>query len=223
MKIIVANWKSHKTAAQAHQWVNEFQQHALPKVTIVVAPPFPLIPMLTEAFMQGTSGIAIAAQDVSPFPTGAYTGAVAAETLVSVGATYVIVGHSERRQYFHETNQDVANKVTEAVAAGMTPIVCVDLPYLESQVAAIPEQLLSKCWFTYEPLEAIGSGNNQPAAEVAPIVKKIKKLCGKVTVLYGGSVNPDNVQEYLTATDGVLVGHASLKASECLALAKQMA
>lgn len=131
---------------------------------------------------------------------------------------YGIVGHSERRQYFEESHQDVANKVSQLIDAGITPIVCIDDEYLVEQAAAIEKDQLKQCVVAYEPLEAIGSGVFQPVDEVEPIVNQIKEVFGEVPVLYGGSVDAENVAQYLAVTDGVLVGGASLDANEFAAL-----
>jgi triosephosphate isomerase len=128
---------------------------------------------------------------------------------------YVIVGHSERREYFGETHQQVANKVERCVENSLTPIVCVDEPYAERQIAAIQEEYLTQCVFGYEPLEAIGTGTPDKPEHAQKVIGKIReKLPEGVPVIYGGSVTSVNVAEYVndTVSDGALVGGASLDA-----------
>lgn len=220
MPIIVANWKSHKTTTQVDEWFQamlaDWWQHQ-DQVQVVVAPPAALLGQVAQK-LADLPEMQLGAQDCSPFPVGAYTGAVAASTLVSVGVKVVIVGHSERRQYFHETNQDVANKIAQALEAGLTPLVCVDQPYLAAQLAAIPDEHKAKCWWAYEPLEAIGLGVNQPVAEVEPVVKELRAAVGQAPILYGGSVSAANIAEYLTICQGALVGGKSLEPRDFEAL-----
>lgn len=225
--LIVANWKSHKTREAAVAWFDAYEawmaSHSNLQAQVVVAPPFPALmfaanrllkPELRQTFL--------AVQDLSPFPAGAYTGAVSAQNLSGFDVRFAIVGHSERRRYFHETHQEVANKVDQALQAGITPIVCLDDEYLSAQAAAINPDQLKSCIVAYEPLEAIGSGLNQPVAEVAPIVARIKEVFGNVPVIYGGSVEADNVAEYLGVCQGVLVGGASLDVKEFTGLLEKV-
>ncbi|MCA1765749.1 MAG: triose-phosphate isomerase, partial [Desulfobulbaceae bacterium] len=154
---LLANWKSHKTLREAEAWLEKFhdlRRNSGPQV--IVAPPMPfLAPMRQIMARLKIPNLALAAQDISPFPQGSYTGAVAAP-MISEFADYAIVGHSERRRYFHETNQEVANKVSEAVAAGLKPILCVDLPYARQQLAAINEDDFAELIIGYGPVSAAG-------------------------------------------------------------------
>jgi len=220
-KLLIANWKSHKTLSEVSAWMDSFEskfsKSLLAKhVDIAIAP--------TEAYLAQFSNemhaeLSLAAQDVSPFPVGKYTGATAASQLASLGVKYAIVGHSERRRYFSEDNTQVANKVRQCVEAGIIPIVCVDDEYVSTQAAAIDSEYHSKCIIAYEALSAIGSGNNMDAAHVAEVTKLINDVFGEVPVLYGGSVNAGNVAEYAEISDGWLVGTASLKVDDFWALA----
>lgn len=213
-KLVVANWKSHKTLDEARTWLQLFQAkaHLFPsQAEIVLCPPFPFLSTLHHSLVPE---VALGVQDISPFPAGAYTGAISAHNLNDMGITYALVGHSERRRYFHETHQDVANKVDQAVQNGMRPIVCVDQPYMRAQASAIKPELLAACVVAYEPLEAIGTGDNQPADQVKAIVTEIQQVFGRVPIIYGGSVTSQNALEYLTVTDGVLVGGRSLDPEE---------
>lgn len=221
-KLIVANWKSHKTLSQARTWFTELAPLATSwdqdKVHVVIAPPFPLLGVVDEEIDQLATVIDLGVQDISPFPPGSYTGAVTVENIEEFGVKYVMVGHSERRRYFHETHAEVANKVERAIEAGLTPIVCLDDEYAEEQAAALNPAFLSQCVVAYEPLEAIGSGHNQPVEEVTPVVASLRQLFPSAPVIYGGSVSADNVADYTVVCDGVLVGTKSLEAADFAAL-----
>ena len=221
-KLIIANWKSEKSVEQTQQWLDKFSeslQHPMPE-GIVILPPMPSVAIaiaeLHEFSLLGD--ITVGVQDISPFPAGSYTGAVSPQNLANLGVQYALVGHSERRRHFHETHQDVAKKVEQSLANGITPIVCVDKEYLDAQASAIEKKLLQECIVAYEPLSAIGSGQNEDVGTVKETIREIKRAFGDVKVLYGGSVNHSNVQEYLLVADGVLVGSASLDVYEFLAL-----
>lgn len=213
---IVGNWKSHKKLADLEPWLESFQKTIISpveKVEVVLALPLQLVyPFwsVLDNFPIAKASLKLGVQDVSPFPFGSYTGAVAAESLVDAGISTVLVGHSERRRYFHETHQDVAGKVTQVVEAGMTPVVCVDEEYVQAQANAIDQDLLEKCVVAYEPLEAIGTGDNQPVSEALLVVDQIKDVFGDVPVIYGGSVDMSCIHEYVPTLDGVLPGGASL-------------
>lgn len=221
--LIIANWKSHKSRDGAVEWMDTYEtwviQQGLTGVKVVLAPAFPALMFLANRLLKPElKGTYLGVQDLSPFPAGAYTGAVSTQNLEGLNVRYAIIGHSERRRYFHETNQAVANKVDLAVQAGITPVVCVDAEYVHTQAAAIGTELTKHCIVAYEPLEAIGTGHNQPVAEVEPVVKEISVAFGAVPVLYGGSVTAANISEYLRVCQGALVGGASLKAADFTAL-----
>lgn len=219
-KLIIANWKSHKNQDDVKSWVAAYQSARvahLQQVRIALAPPMVFIPMLAEALDQHPN-TALAVQDISPFPAGAYTGAISTENLEGLHIKYAIVGHSERRRYFHETTQEVANKVEQAIKAGITPIVCVDTEYLQTQAAAIHEDYYAQCIIAYEPLSAIGTGVSQSTTEVQEVVEAVKRAFGEVPVIYGGSVSQNNVSEYLSICDGALVASNSLAVSEFVGL-----
>lgn len=208
-KIFVANWKSNKTLDEAQSWLSGFDASQIPAVAeVIIAPSFQLLSTAKENIQ---SPLKLAAQDVSSFPMGSYTGAVNAQQLKDLGAEYVIVGHSERRKYFHETHTYVAAKIEQAVANNLKPILCLDEEYIENQAAALSSTDIPGLIIAYEPLSAIGTGNNAPADQVTAVVAKIKQVYGDVPVLYGGSVDERSVREYLLISDGVLVGGASLQ------------
>lgn len=212
MKYIIANLKSNKSRAEMDDWLNRLTMGSQAS-SVIICPPLPSLMMVADYLVDHSfNNVFLGVQDISPWSAGAYTGAVSARNLEGFKVKYAIVGHSERRHYFHETNQDVANKVSQCLENGITPIVCVDADYVQSQANAIKTEELARCLVAYEPLTAIGSGENQPVAEVEPIIRQIRQVFGIQSVIYGGSVNPDNVADYLQVTDGVLVGTDSLDA-----------
>lgn len=230
MQRIIANWKAHKSTATVTSWFQDFRTRlselkpvsAKPLTTerqVVIAPAFFLLSSVANEIEQTKDLIAerlgaqlsLGVQDISHLGAGSYTGAVAAVHLVGMGVTHAIIGHSERRRYFHETNQDVVGKVDQALDAGITPVVCVDSAYSQEQITMFQRSWLNRLVFAYEPLEAIGSGQNAPLSKVTAEVEKIRSLAGQVPVLYGGSMSDRNVSEYLFATDGGLVGTASVE------------
>lgn len=227
-RLIVANWKSHKTLTEAIDWTKkfrsfveshspQFEQPGAPQ--IVIAPPYPFLFQLAE-LLAGLPNVSVGVQDISPFPAGKYTGAISTRNLEGLPITHAIVGHSERRSYFHETNQEIANKVDMLIDTGITPIVCVDQPYIKTQAYVIDKKLKAQCVVAYEPLESIGTGLSQEVAKVLPIVDEIKVAFGNVPIIYGGSVDSENIDAYLLAMDGVLVGGASLEVEEFTNLCK---
>ena len=219
MAIVLANWKSHKTLSEAEAWMKKFFQLYSPEsgLEVIIAPSFPyLVPMWQMLQEFGADHhITLAAQDLSPFPFGPYTGAVAAD-MVSDLAGYAILGHSERRRYFHETNQEVANKLSEAVAAGMKPIVCVDEPYARAQIAALNDEELNDLIIGYGPAEAIGGNIAQLPEKASAAIEKIQAIIPDKSILYGGSMNKDNAADYLQigGIAGLMVGTASMDPSE---------
>lgn len=219
--LIVANWKSHKTWDEVGEWLSAYQA-AKPTTTgtVAVAPAFPFLEYVADEIEEADLDLQLAVQDLSPFPPGAYTGAVSTANLSDLPIQFAILGHSERRRYFHETNQEVANKVDLAIEAGITPIVCVDEPYQLAQRAALSPQAVSKCVVAYEPVEAIGSGLPQPAEEAAKVIERIREDWGDVPIIYGGSVNEENLLSYLKVCQGVLVATHSLDGAEFAKLVK---
>lgn len=216
MKYVVGNWKSNKRLGEALEWFKGFGKIYKPisGVKIVVAVPYPFLIPVRDLRDELELDVELAVQDVSPFPFGAYTGAVTAE-MVAEWADWAIVGHSERREYFHETDQEVANKVVQLKEAGVGVVLCVDEPYAQSQRAAIGE-LPEKLVVAYEPIEAIGTGNPEDPEAVKKTVAKIKEIFDEAPVIYGGSVNPENAGNYLRLekVSGALPGGASLEADK---------
>lgn len=216
MKYLVGNWKSNKNFEETYTWFDQFAASYRPVVdlTVVLAVPFPFIveakKKVTELNLQQ---VAVAAQDVSPFPYGSYTGAVSAQML-SAYIDYVIVGHSERRNHFAESHLEIANKIYQAHQAEITPILCVDEPYVQKQLAVIENEDLSDLIIAYEPLSAIGTGEPDDPKHIVQVVKKIKQILDNksVPIIYGGSTNDQNASTFLKidGIDGLLPGGSSL-------------
>ncbi len=217
MYYLVANWKSNKTHDDVINWFDEFDGATSFSVNsgvqTIICPPANHLSTCAERIRDLGATIKIGMQDISCYEMGAYTGEIAA-AMVADQIDYVIVGHSERRRYFGETSSMVSMKVDQAIGSGITPIVCVDTPYLEEQLAAINQRLLTQCIFAYEPVSAIGTGEPDTPGHAAQIASQIKTMAGEVIVLYGGSVNEDNLGYYLNQKElaGALVGGASLSA-----------
>ena len=228
-KLIAGNWKMNGLSAS----VAELDQilAALPGgVDVSVHPPLTLL-TLFAAHARGR--VIIGAQDVAPGSFGPHSGEVSAAMLVDAGARAVIVGHSERREFQCETDGLVRDKAAAAIGAGLLTIVCVGetqaehdtgqtLGVIERQLAeSLPSRGLGELAVAYEPIWAIGSGHTPTVAQVAEVHAKIRAVVGPGTrILYGGSVNRSNAAELLSVTnvDGALVGGASLKAADFLAV-----
>lgn len=214
MNYLVANFKSHKTLAETRHWFDQilsltYDPHT---IEVIACPPAPYLLDCADLVHGTSASLKLGIQDISPFPFGAYTGAISA-SMISDWINYAIVGHSERRRYFGETSDDVLNKIEESLAAGITPIVCVDETYLEEQLRLLQKSDFTRILVAYEPVSAIGSGNPDTPSHADEIGSQIKHLTDNRTpVLYGGSVNPENIGLFLNQThiNGALIGSASL-------------
>lgn len=235
--LIAGNWKMYKTIDESISFIKKLMEQPLPaEVDSVICAPFPALPALVTETQ--ASRLRIGAQNVHWEKEGAYTGEVSVPMLKAMGVTYVIIGHSERRSLFAETDDAVNKKVHAALAGGLIPIICVGEELREreagktktivrSQVKAALEGVTAldaaQVVFAYEPVWAIGSGQAataDDAEEVCAFIRKLlkelynEKVADRVRIQYGGSVKLDNLSAFLSKPniDGALVGGASLAA-----------
>ena len=245
-KVMAANWKMYKTPDQTRDFFRDF----LPMVSghnrdeIVVCPPFLDLPAGLEA-AKG-SNVAIGAQNIHWKEEGAFTGETSAQQLLAIGVTHVIIGHSERRQYFGETDDTVNLRLKTALEAGLTPICCVGEVLQEREAGmtddvlrrqcvrafnAISSKKAAKLIIAYEPVWAIGTGKTatpEIAAEAHGVIRhEATRIFGdefaaQLRILYGGSVKPDNASALMAQEeiDGALVGGASLDPKSFAAIVK---
>jgi triosephosphate isomerase len=234
--IFAANWKMNHGPAEARAFARKFLPltSAVQDRSLWFFPPVVSIAALSEA-MKGRADVSVGAQNVHWEPKGPFTGAISIPMVMEAGARLTLVGHSERRHLFGETDEQVARKTRAALAAGITPLVCVGetLPERDGgrteqvimrQIGTVLQALEPKDWarvvLAYEPVWAIGTGKNATPDDAAQIHELIRMEVGRnsvsvrVPILYGGSVNAGNVAFLLTRPqiDGVLVGGASLEA-----------
>jgi len=245
-KLMAANWKMYKTPDQTREFFRDF----LPQVSghsrdeIVVCPPYVDLAAAVEA-AKG-SNVAIGGQNIHWKGEGAFTGEISAPMLLAVGVTHAIIGHSERRQYFGETDDTVNLRLKAALEAGLTPICCVG-EVLEEREAGLTDDVLrrqcvrafhaisakkaAKLVVAYEPVWAIGTGKTatpELAAEAHGVIRKEAteifgdEFAAKLRILYGGSVKPDNASALMAQEeiDGALVGGASLDPKSFAAIVK---
>lgn len=242
-KIVAGNWKMNNSYDEGlkltTEVINMVKDEVRSDVQVIIAPPFPYLISLNK--LLGDAGnIAISAQNCHHKASGAYTGEVSAPMLASIGIKYVIIGHSERREYFNETNEQLAEKVNLALQQGLTPIFCCGEPldireqdkhfaYVCNQLTEslfhLSDQELSKVVIAYEPIWAIGTGRTASAEQAQEMHKQLREhLAGKygvtiadnISILYGGSCKPSNAAEIFAGADvdGGLIGGASLSSRD---------
>ena len=186
---------------------------------LILCPPFPFLPPIAWNITTKKYAISLGVQDVSPFPAGAYTGAVSARNLEGIGIEYALIGHSERRRYFHETIQEVANKVTQCLETKIIPIVCVDKEIIHAQANALQDDERKQVIVLYEPVGHIGTGEIEELSVVESLADQVHEAFGSfVRVLYGGSVDKKTQEQFLNSSKlaGFGMGSASLEAETFL-------
>jgi triosephosphate isomerase (TIM) len=232
----------HKTTEEAERFLGEF----LPRVSesgpeVVICPPFTSLRAAVELCFQ--SPVRVAAQNMHEADEGAFTGEISPPMLLDLGVDGVILGHSERRQYFAETDEALARKVPAALGAGLEPILCVGekeaqrdgdeteevlTRQIQADLADVPDARLSEVVIAYEPIWAIGTGRTATPEQAQEAIALIRRLidarsdaaAGAIRILYGGSVKPDNAAELISQpdVDGALVGGASLDPGDFAAI-----
>ncbi len=235
-KIVIGNWKMNTNINSGIELLEELKTTITTDETVICVPYTHL-----HLFQNNTSSnILIGAQNVSEHEKGAYTGEISANMLQSLKISYVIIGHSERRTYFNESNEQVNLKVQEALKHQIQPIICCGeslelrknntyFPFIKEQITAalkeVSEQELKNCIIAYEPIWAIGTGETASAAQAQEVHAFIRQelavlyspeTAAQITIVYGGSVKPNNATELFNEQDidGALVGGASLKAND---------
>ena len=238
-KIIIGNWKlnlDHLEAIQLLQKLNySLNIDTDEKISIVVAPSHTSLRSIQTIIDADKLNIFLSSQDVSMFNDGAYTGEVSAHQLAKLNISYCIVGHSERRQHFNETDEFVNVKVNNLINKEITPIICFGesndqradgnymdflINQIENSTKGLRKDKVDEIIFAYEPIWAIGTGQNASLQDIVEVISKVKEFISKksffneekIKFIYGGSVSPDNSNEILNSKiiDGALVGGASL-------------
>jgi triosephosphate isomerase (TIM) len=240
--LFAANWKMHKTVEETESFLDDFLSNPPdPVADVVICPPYlSLGPAIARC---ADTPVGVAAQNMHEEPEGAFTGEVSAPMLVELGVDGVILGHSERRQYFDESDEALARKVPVALRAGLEPILCVGenesqrdsdetvgvlTRQIEADLSEVPEDSLGDVVIAYEPIWAIGTGRTASPDQAQEAIALIRGLiearsggaADLVRILYGGSVKPDNAAELISQpdVDGALVGGASLDPGDFAAI-----
>lgn len=250
-KIIAGNWKMNKTFEEGMALVSEISGMLKDEYTgsaqVILIPPYIHINAISR-MISGSANMLVGAQNCSNHANGAYTGEVSAAMIKSCGAEYVIIGHSERRQYFNEHNDWLARKVDAALSAGLNPIYCcgetlderegnIHLEVLNKQISEglfhLSAEQFTNVVIAYEPVWAIGTGktaSTQQAQEVHAHIRQLitqkygLEVANQITIQYGGSVKPENAAELFAAPDidGALVGGAALSSRSFAEIVKAM-
>jgi len=244
--LIAGNWKLFKTGAEAVETSKKLASLVgqINTVDMMIAPPYTALSMVAPV-LQNTN-IGLSAQNMHWAKSGAYTGEISSEMLVSAGCQYVILGHSERRQYFHETDDDINRKIHAAIDAGLKPVFCVgeteDERNLNKTFSVLDKQIeiglkganfekAMRIVIAYEPVWAIGTGKTATDDQAQEVHEYLRKRIGELfnsevastmRILYGGSVKPNNIKGLMAMPDidGALVGGASLDADQFSAIIK---
>ena len=244
--IVAGNWKMNKTVSEGVELAKELitlLSEVPSDVKLIIAPPFTNLVLVKDVISKTVIGLS--AQNCADHESGAYTGEVSAKMVASTGAEYVILGHSERREYYHETGEILKEKISLALENGLSPIFCVGenleqgekgdhFKVVEQEIKEVlytltPEQMKNVI-VAYEPIWAIGTGKTATNAQAEEIHAHIRKvlaekfgeLADEISILYGGSCKPSNAKELFAQPniDGGLIGGASLKAADFVAIAK---
>ncbi len=242
-KLVMGNWKLNGSIQQVQQLTSEISKVLgdSAELDVVIFPPFPYLGL--SAQLLGGSLVNVGGQDVSAHVQGAYTGEVSSQMLLDIGCEYVLLGHSERRAYHHETNILVAEKLEKALDVGLIPVICVgesererelDQTFeiigtqLQEILGAFQEKQLTHCVIAYEPVWAIGTGKTATPLQAEAVhqfirtwLEKISKpLAKNIRIVYGGSVKSSNAAELfqMANIDGALVGGASLNSQEFIGI-----
>ncbi len=224
-KIVVANWKANLSPETVGAWLDEFAGSYKPSASVRVVLAVPFLCMEQVAVkMTDLDHVVIAAQGVSSYPPGSYTGSTPAAWLRGMAA-YALVGHQERRKYFHEGTQSVAGQVRECVSSGIVPIICLDQESKNAQLAALDSSDLEQAMVAYTPADAVRLEVPPATADIAGVVAALSVAVNRAPVLYGGGVTADNVVELMGVDGlaGVMVGRASLNAGGFAQLVNNLA
>lgn len=248
-KIVAGNWKMNGTLEEGQtltsEIVNMIKDERKKDVTVVLNPPFVHIPSVKRLIGE-TADLFVGAQNCSSKEGGAYTGEVSAKILASFGVTHVIIGHSERREYFNESNQELTEKVNLALSSKLIPIFCCGEPleireagtheaYVKDQLTAslfgLSDADFAQIVIAYEPIWAIGTGKTASSDQAQEMHAAIRShiaskygdpIANTIPILYGGSCKPDNAEEIFSKpdVDGGLIGGASLKSRDFMDIIK---
>jgi triosephosphate isomerase (TIM) len=239
--VVAANWKMHKTVAQAEEFLDDFLGNVPSGPEVVLCPPY--LALGATVARCADEPVRVAAQNMHEEAEGAFTGEVSAPMLVELGVQGVILGHSERRQYFAESDEALARKLPAALAAGLEPILCVGenesqrdgdetegvlTHQIDRDLANLDEDRLADVVIAYEPIWAIGTGRTATPDQAQEAIALIRSLiedrsplaAESIRILYGGSVKPGNAEELMSQpdVDGALVGGASLDPGDFAAI-----
>jgi triosephosphate isomerase len=219
--LIIANWKMNpQSLSEAKMLFNSIRRgvKSIKNAEIVICPPFIYLTHLLN-FKSYALNPKIGVQDCFWEEKGAYTGEVSCKISKGVGVEYVIIGHSERRKYFKETDEMISKKIEAALKAGLKLILCID------KISQIPKDIKDNFIIAYEPISAIGTGKPYSWEKAKEMKNKIQKILGKkIKILYGGSVNSENANNYIKQAgfQGLLIGSASLNAKEFVKIVKNI-